>query len=251
MSEDDCATFLENIGEVISRIKDNNANYSRVAIVEFTNDEPNVLIDFDSEFQGDVRMMINKVRNDGDCSAGNGDTDTLKSILIAVDQFMDDMRNKKIIIVSGCRDTINDIGAFCQDPDGKEKFLDENDIDVYVVNLQRVSSQMNNIVNASIANEYLLCLVDHPNRVCIGDEQEGVNDGEWHIIIEDCLLPGICIPPTESPTIEPTSDPTPHPSKNPSTKPTKWPTRPPTVKPTDWPTRRPPQKPRTRRKKPY
>ncbi len=218
MKGEDCDTFLDGIGEIVSRIKDNNANDSRVAVVEFNNDLSNVLISFDDiNLQSDRQLLINYIKQNGDCTQGNGVTDILDGVLNAADLFEDENRNKKIITVSGCKDTENNINGFCNDPNGKGLILDAEGIDVYVVNLIKVSDQTNKIGNTVTAEEYLLCLADNDeNRVCIGDDSKGVSSDEFDVIIESCLLPQICLPPTVSPTEEPTPQPTPWPTNKPT-----------------------------------
>ena len=236
LEQEDCDTFLDGIGEIISRIKDDDPNDSRVAVIQFTDDIANILIDFDSVLQNNVRQLINEVKNNGDCTQGTGNTDVLDGVLYAAGQFQDNDRQRKIIIVSGCKDNENNINGFCNDPDGKKRILDNQGIDAYIVNLVKASDSTNKIPDISTANDYLLCLADDPNRVCIGGDNKGVSEQEFDFIIEQCLLPGICIPPTKSPTSYPTSEPSDDPSSSPSERPSKSPSPEPTPIPTNNPT---------------
>ena len=240
LEQEDCDTFLNGIGEIISRIKDDDPNDSRVAVIQFTDDIANVLIDFDSILQNNVRQLINEVKNNGDCTQGTGNTDVLDGVLYAAGQFQDDDRQRKIIIVSGCTDNENNINGFCSDPDGKKTILDNQGIDAYIVNLIKASEAINKIPDISTANDYLLCLADNDtNRVCIGDDDDGVTEQEFDFIIEQCLLPGICIPPTQSPTNNPTFEPTDEPSAFPTDLPSKSPSTEPTINPSGEPTNDP------------
>ncbi len=73
--------------------------YQEIAVMEFTKHEPNTLISFDSMLQNNLIELINYVKNTGNCTKGNGNTNVLDAINEASNLFMDDMRNKKIIVV--------------------------------------------------------------------------------------------------------------------------------------------------------
>ncbi len=56
--------FLDGTGEIVSRIKDDNAQDSRVAVIEFTNDISNILIPLTFPiFQRNVSHIIDYIKN--------------------------------------------------------------------------------------------------------------------------------------------------------------------------------------------
>ena len=154
LKEGDCTHFLDGVGEIISRIKDDDPKHSRVSVVEFRDHSAEIIVSFyDTPLQRNVKRLINFVKDHGDCTLGDGSTDTMEGVLAAIAQFADTpkSRNRKIIIVSGCRDTKGEVADFCADPDGKMGVLDGLGIDVYAVNLVKASSAKNRINNTQIS----------------------------------------------------------------------------------------------------
>merc|ERR1712130_554945 len=162
---------------------------------------------------------------------GNGKTDATKALLYAANTFnLNDERIDKIIIVSACMDRRKH--KICNKV---KRTLDAKHIDVYAVNLIDGQRDLKNVITKETANNYLKCVTDNDsNRVCEGSNAKGISIEEFTEIIQTCLLPGICKPPTLSPT----EWPTPEPTNWPTWEPTKWPT----PEPTNWPTPEPTKK---------
>ena len=162
--------------------------------------------------QNNVQKLVDYVRQNGNCiENGNGNSDVFDGIISASQQFIENDRNRKIIIINGCKDSDSNVFDFCQNE--KISILDDNKIDAYIINLIHASNASNVILTKEDAKDYLYCVADDDiNRVCSGKDAKGVTIQEFDNIIEYCLLPGICTPPTQSPTPWPTKWPTQWPS---------------------------------------
>ena len=242
LSHADCGELLEGVGEIVSKVADQSEK-TRVQTMSFTeNGPPEMLVSFtDDQLQSDPVKYVQFVRQYGQCTlGGNGQTDLGRALKDAVLYFDDDdSRIDKIIVVSACQDTDS---RLCHKV---APHLDAKGVDLYAVNLVRGSKASNAIKRVSTAQDYLLCAADDdPKRVCPGNNGKGIDAEEFTDIIHDCLLPGICEPPTGAPTIDPTPWPTPSPSPSPtesptpspSSKPTRWPSPAPSPSPTESPT---------------
>ena len=198
LSQSTCDQLLDGVGEIISAIKDDSSRHSRVSVIEFTDHEARVVVRFeDAALQRDAAKLIHFVKHNGRCTGGgDGVTDTLEGVLAASAQYEDERRIRKLILINGCRDTEGDIHDFCGKYGGKMEFVDNRGIDVYVVNLVKISKAKNRIRSKGMAKKYALCLADNDcDRVCVAG---GVSMADFDGVIEDCLLPKICMPPTQS-----------------------------------------------------
>eukprot|EP01083_Nonionella_stella_P132388 402496_1 len=235
LSHDDCDTYLEGVGEIISTVLDD-TDATRVAVKEIIpRGNANRLVDFDDdELQDDPVQFVQYVRRKGDCTeGGEGKTDTSKALQDAIRAFdSEDDRIDKIIVVSACKDKRS--MKYCK----RAPLLEEKGIDVYAVNLID-ASDAKNVITDDEADTYLECITDNnTDRICVGEDESGVSIQEFDDILQ-CLLPQICIPPTESPTAWPTPEPTMWPTPEPTEWPTPEPTQWPTPEPTEWPTPEP------------
>eukprot|EP00486_Rosalina_sp_Unknown_P016086 CAMPEP_0201595166 /NCGR_PEP_ID=MMETSP0190_2-20130828/192255_1 /ASSEMBLY_ACC=CAM_ASM_000263 /TAXON_ID=37353 /ORGANISM="Rosalina sp." /LENGTH=2178 /DNA_ID=CAMNT_0048055055 /DNA_START=34 /DNA_END=6570 /DNA_ORIENTATION=- len=203
-----CENYLNGIGDLIRSIKDDNAAESRVAVISYTVTTTNVLIDFDSDLQNDVDLLVNNVTMRG-CGNPNPvlDTDLIGAVLEGGSLFMgeDDTRNRKMIVINGCKVNIPQvIDEFCNDDDDTA-IITGQDIKIYLVNLIRISTKNNVIQTVAVADDYAGCLArlppvedDDDERICVGKDSDGVEVAEFDTIIDDCLIPvGICEPTIE------------------------------------------------------
>ena len=200
LSEGDCDIFLNGITEIVGSILD--YPYSRVQTMQFEEEgDPTIVVSFDDEpEQKDRTKYRQRVYDDGECMhGGDGDTDLKTALKVAKNEFdITDDRIDRVIIVSACMD--EEPKAICEHIAPK---YDDAGIEVWVVNLIRASDADNVIANQEWADDYLACLVNCEGRICTGEDKHGVNIHEFHTIIDDCLSPYICLPPSPEPTAWP------------------------------------------------
>ena len=163
--------------------------------------DPTIIVSFeDKPEQKDRIKYAQKVRHHGQCmDGGNGNTDLKTALKVAKNEFdTTDDRIDRVIIVSACMD--EEPKTICEHI---APIYDEAGIEVWVVNLIRASDAENVIENQEWADDYLSCLVNYDKRICTGQDKNGVNIHEFYTIIDDCLSPHICLPPSPEPTAWP------------------------------------------------
>ena len=191
----DCDNYIEGVANIISKILDETKS-TRVQTMEIKpSGNPKTIISFrETTFQANPSKYLSYFRQTAECmEGGHGQTDAAKAISVAAN-FLDanDDRIDKMIIISACMDDrkkkicrkLNDI-------------LWNKQIEVFVVNLVKASNA-ENVITSDDASTYLECLTedDDEERVCIGNTKKGVSVKEFEDILDDCLLPGICEPPS-------------------------------------------------------
>ena len=271
LTSEECEIQLNQIAELLLILNYDNSSYditTNIAYIEYgeTAKDAKVVVGLQNALQNNVQDYYDFIINNGGCGGGgNGKTDIVSGLQLALQEFKEngDINDvdivRKVYTINNCID-YNLTNETCDSIHfDYERYLPAP-VDRVLINIPAPSNRADNTINGK-SNSYGKCFVAPtardgaiPGGICGGENDEEITIDDYLQFYQeptdnfagdkfDCRNEFICAftprigrNPTSSPTLDPTNDPTTDPTSDPTQDPTSDPTNDPTRDPTSDPT---------------